>query len=326
MNPVITAWTAVSPYGIDRNSFVDGLRGGRPAAVSDGAVHQAALVPGFDARELLGRKGTRSMDRLIGLAVWAVGHLTADRPAERGDRSGLVLGTMGSLQSTMDFSRSSFTEAKPYFVDAARMPNSIMNSAAGQCAIWHSLTGPNVTLAAGRPAGLSALACALRLLRAGRASNVLVGAVEEYSDTRSWIESHSAVDSVADSVGGVLGEGCVMLRVEPAGAHPALAEVLAVRSRVALPGDLEGTLASCVDDALAGAGVSADDVAIEFWSGVPGRADPVADLIGDTGAATAMFQVAGVLATGEPGAVAVVGSADRDGAVVCAVLRLGGPR
>ncbi|SEC49625.1 3-oxoacyl-[acyl-carrier-protein] synthase II [Amycolatopsis tolypomycina] len=322
MNPVITAWTAVSPYGIDRESFVDGLRGGRAAPVSDGAVHRTALVPGFDARELLGRKGTRSMDRLIGLAVWAVGRLTADRPAERGDRSGLVLGTMGSLQSTMDFSRSSFTEAKPYFVDAARMPNSIMNSAAGQCAIWHSLTGPNVTLAGGRPAGLSALACALRLLRAGRASNVLVGAVEEYSDTRSWIESHS----VADSVGGVLGEGCVVLRVEPAGERPALAEVLAVRSRVALTGDLEGTLTSCVDDALAAAGVSADDVAIEFWSGVPGRADPVADLIGDTGAATAMFHVAGVLATGEPGDVAVVGSADRDGAVVCAVLRLGGPR
>jgi hypothetical protein len=38
-----------------------------------------------------------------------------------------------------------------------------------------------------------------------------------------------------------------------------------------------------------------------------------------------MFQVAGVLTTGGPGDVAVVGSADRDGAVVCAVLRLGGP-
>jgi 3-oxoacyl-[acyl-carrier-protein] synthase II len=323
VNPVITAWTAVSPYGIDRESFVDGLRARRVAAVSDGAVHKAALVPGFDVRELLGRKGTRSMDRLIGLAVWAVGGLTAERPAERGDRSGLVLGTMGSLQSTMDFTRSSLVEAKPYFVDAGRMPNSIMNSAAGQCAIRHSLTGPNVTLAGGRPAGLSALAYALRLLRAGRASNVLVGAVEEYSDARSWIESHSGVDGVGFD--GVLGEGCVMLRVEPAGERAALAEVLAVRSRVALPGDLEGTLSSCVDDALAAAGLSADDVATESWSGVPGRADAVAELIGDTGAATAMFQVAGVLTTGEPGDVAVVGSADRDGAVVCAVLRLGGP-
>ena len=319
MNPVITAWTAVSPYGIDRESFVDGLRSGDAAAVSDGAAHPAALVPGFDVRELLGRKGTRSMDRLIGLAVWAVGRLTAGRPAERGDRSGLVIGTMGSLQSTMDFTRSSLTEAKPYFVDPGRMPNSIMNSAAGQCAIRHSLTGPNVTLAGGRPAGLSALACALRLLRAGRASNVLVGAVEEYSDTRSWSEAHSGV-------GGVLGEGCVMLRVEPAGEGPALAEVLAVRSRVAPPGDVEGALTSCVDDALTAAGLSADDVTIEFWSGVPDRPDPVAELIGDTGAASAMFQVAAVLATGEPGDVAVVGSADRDGAVVCAVLRPGGPR
>jgi 3-oxoacyl-[acyl-carrier-protein] synthase II len=318
VNPVITAWTAVSPYGIDRESFVDGLRGGQAAAVSGGAVHKTALVPGFDIRELLGRKGTRAMDRVTGLAVWAVGQLAAERPAARGDRAGLVLGTMGSLDSTMEVSRSTFVEAKPYFIDPSRMPYSIMNAAAGQCAIWHDLTGPNVTLAGGRAAGLSALAYAVRLMRAGRASSVLAGAAEEYSDARSWIESHSGID-------GVLGEGCVMLRIEPAGEQPPLAEILAVHSRVAPPGGVAETARSCVDGALATAGLSTEDVTTESWSGVPGRTEPVSELIGDTGAATAMFQVAGVLATGGPGDVAVVGSADRDGAVVCAVLRLGGP-
>ncbi len=319
MNPVITAWTAISPFGIDRESFEDGLRAGRPAALSAGAVHKAARVPGFDVRALLGPKGTRSMDRLVGLAVWTVGKLTADRPAERGDRTGLVLGTMGSVQSTMDFTRSSFVEAKPYFVDPGRMPCSLANCAAAQSAIRYELTGPNVTLAGGRAAGISALGCAVRLLKTGRAPSVLAGAVEEYSDARSWIESHSGVH-------GVLGEGCVVLRVEPAGDHPALAEVLAVRSRFAQAGDSEGAMRSCVDTALAAAGLSDGDVTTVSWSGVPGHAEPVAELIGDTGAATAMFQVAGVLATGAPGDVAVVGSADRDGGVACAVLRLGGAR
>ncbi len=319
MNPVITAWTAVSPFGIERESFVDGLRTGVAAPVTDGAVHKAAVVPGFETRELLGRKGTRSMDRLTGLAVWAVGRLTAGRPVERGDRTGLVLGTMGSLQSTMDFTRPSFVEAKPYFVDPGQMPNSIMNAAAGRCAIWHGLTGPNVTLAGGRVAGLSALGYAVRLLRTGRAPSVLAGAVEEYSAARSWIESHSGVD-------GVLGEGCVMLRVEPAGPRPALAEVLAVRSRVARPDEVEAAKQSCLDSVLATAGVTAGDVGVVSWSGVPGHPDPLADLIGDTGAATAMFQIAEVLATGEPGEPAVVGSVDRDGAVACALLRLGSGR
>jgi 3-oxoacyl-[acyl-carrier-protein] synthase II len=319
VNPVITAWTAVSPFGLDCESFADGLRAGHPAALSDGAVHKTARVPGFDVRALLGPKGTRSMDRLVGLAVWTVGRLTAARPAERGDRTGLVLGTMGSVQSTMDFTRSSFVEAKPYFVDPGRMPNSLTNSAAGQSAIKHGLTGPNVTVAGGRAAGISALGYAVRLLRTGRASSVLAGAVEEYSDARSWVESHSGVH-------GVLGEGCVVLRVEPAGEHPALAEILAVRSRFARGDDFEGAMRSCVDTALAAAGLSESDVTTVSWSGVPGHTEPVAELIGDTGAATAMFQIAGVLATGAPGDVAVVGSADRDGAVACAVLRLGGAR
>ncbi|WP_410641047.1 beta-ketoacyl synthase N-terminal-like domain-containing protein [Amycolatopsis sp. lyj-346] len=319
MNPVITAWTAVSPFGVTAESFVDGLRAGVAAPLTAGAAHKAAVVPGFDVRELLGRKGTRSMDRLTGLAVWAVGGLTAERPAERGDRTGLVLGTMGSLQSTMDFTRPSFVEAKPYFVDPGQMPNSIMNAAAGRCAIRHGLTGPNVTLAGGRVAGLSALAYAVRLLRTGRASSVLTGAVEEYSDARSWIEAHSGA-------GGVLGEGCVMLRVEPPGRRPVLAEVLAVRSRVARPGEVKAAKESCVDSVLAAAGVAAGEVGFGSWSGVPGQFDPLAELIGDTGAATAMFQVAEVLATGEPGELAVVGSADRDGAVACALLRLGSAR
>ena len=59
------------------------------------AMALAGCGPGeHDTLELLGRKGTRSMDRLIGLAVWAAGSLTAERPAERGDRCGLVLGQL----------------------------------------------------------------------------------------------------------------------------------------------------------------------------------------------------------------------------------------
>jgi 3-oxoacyl-[acyl-carrier-protein] synthase II len=331
---VITAWTAVSPFGLDRESFVDGLRAGRTAVAEhplEGSPEpvRTATVPGFDVRELLGKKGTRSMDRLTGLAVWAIGQVTGDRPADVRDDTGLVLGTMGSLQSTMDFTRPSFVEAKPYFVDPGAMANSITNAAAGRCAIWHRLAGPNVTLAAGRVAGLSALNYAVRLLRTGRTRSVLVGAVEECSPARSWIERLTGQT-------GPLGEGCVILRVEPADAaegRPVLAEVLAVRSRVALAGDFAGTLRSCVDDVLVHAGVAAEDVTAVSWSGVPGAGEwtvlpgvgagsSLGSLFGDTGAASALFQVAEVLATAGPeGGYTIVGTADREGMVACALLK-----
>jgi len=52
---------------------------------------------------------------------------------------------------------------------------------------------------------------------------------------------------------------------------------------------------------------------------------PTADLLGDTGAASAAFQLTATLAAGEeePGRIAVLTSVDVDGVVVAAVLRLG---
>lgn len=328
--PVITAWTAVSPFGLDRSSFVDGLRSGRPALADCGLAgcvdvpHQAATVPGFDVRELLGPKGTRSMDRVTALAVWAVGQLTGACPVDPADRTALVLGTMGSLQSTMDFVRPSFTAAKPYLVDPGAMPNAVMNCAAGRCAIRHGLTGPNVTLAGGRVAGLSALDHGRRLLRGGRSNRVLVGGVEEYTPARAWLER-------LGGSGGPLGEGCVVLQVEPYGAsadRSPLAEVLQVRSQVAVDGDFGRALDGCARAVVNRAGADFADVAI---TSMPDRSSgvvsgtPLASLIGDTGTASALFQVAEVLdiaARRNLGGLALIGSWDREGMVSCALLRL----
>lgn len=327
MRPVITAWTAVSPFGLDRDSFVEGLRTRRvtPAdCVLEGCLdvpHQAATVPGFDVRELLGKKGTRAMDRVTGLAVWAVGQLVADHPVDAADRTALVLGTMGSLQSTMDFVRPSFVAAKPYLVDPGAMPNAVMNCAAGRSAIWHGLTGPNITLAGGRVAGLSGLSYACRLLREGRSQRVLVGGAEEYAPARAWLERLGGAE-------GPLGEGCAVVQVEPYGAsrdRPPVAEVLQVRSQVALDGDFARALDDCARTVLRRAGADLADVVVaSLPEGDLAVGSPIASLIGDTGAATAMFQIAEVLAVAErrgPGGLGLVGSWDREGSVACALLR-----
>ncbi|WP_062214284.1 beta-ketoacyl synthase N-terminal-like domain-containing protein [Streptomyces sp. NBRC 109706] len=355
--PVITAWTAVSPFGIGRAAFADGLREGRQtvAPLDDewqAAAETACLVPDFRVREVLGKKGTRSMDRVTGLAITAVSRLLDDSPRNRrvgtGEEAALVLGTTtGSVQSQMDFTRDSLTGEKPYFVDPARFPNAVMNCAAGQSAIWHQLKGPNTTIAGGHAAGLYALNYARRLLRFGRARTVLCGAVEEFSHARSWLDKHTndaEPGAVAPS-----GEGCGLLLVERGGSadpdQPVLAEVLAVEMGIAVDGAVRPALRSCLERALRRAEVGVEEIWAVATGEAPGRAGeeewasveetvggavpsrvPQTPLIGDTGAAAAAFQIAGVLARAEndpeaTGRVGLITSVDRDGAVGCTLLR-----
>ena len=345
----VTGWSAVSPYGMGRDAFTEGVLAGRrtDTAVEPGRVPdaRACLVPDFDVREVLGRKGTRAMNRVTGLAVTAVGAL-AD-PGGEGPGTALVLGTTtGSLQSMMDFTRDSLTGDRPFDVDPTLIPNSVMNCAAAQCAIWHRIEGPNTTLACGRPSGLLALAYARRLLVNGRARTALCGATEEYTRARSWIEHHNR-----DAVPALLGEGAAVLRVRlgggagPEGVGDAHAAVLALQSRMRLPGaSTAAVVGTVVRQALAASEVTPHQV----WAAVPSglcagesealedvlgaealtRVPLTSDLLGDTGAASASFQLATALAmSGEaPGRLAVVTSVDPDGMVAAAVLRLAGPR
>ncbi|MBL1099691.1 beta-ketoacyl synthase N-terminal-like domain-containing protein [Streptomyces coffeae] len=372
--PVISAWTAVSPLGLSGADFTTGLRAGRKAGTAldpeewSVPFQEACLVPGFRIREILGRKGTRSMDRATGLAVTALrallhgdgehgGHAdegwnggAGERLPGVGEHTGLALGTStGSAQSIMDFTRDSLVSERPFFVDPARFPNAVMNCAAGQSAIWHGLKGPNTTIAGGRATGLLALQYALRLQRAGRAGPVLCGAVEEFSSARAWLEWHARADQDAAAV---LGEGAAVWLLEPeatAAEHGrrALAEVAglefgcapgtdAVRTVLATvirrlldrTGVTPGEVRMLADSRAPGAEGAAERAALdEVFDGGQPPVISAADLIGDTCAASAAFQIAAVLALAErkdlaPGGHALVTSADRDGVVGAALLRI----
>jgi 3-oxoacyl-[acyl-carrier-protein] synthase II len=247
----------------------------------------------------------------------------------------------------LELTRDSLVKARPEFVKPAQFPNTLMNSAAAQCAIWHRLRGPNATVAAGRTSGLAAVNYARRLQRAGRAEVVLCGAAEEFSVTRAWLEHHAAPNRPE---GTMLGEGCAMVLLEAAGrpgrhGRTELAEVLGLAFGVYRePADAGPVLAGCVRRVLVAAKESpdrvwavaaADDPAL---SGVDTSVDaaldghaplrlPMTELVGDTHAASAAFGIVAVLAlaAGEPrvrGRTALVTAVDRDGTVGCALLRL----
>lgn len=338
---MITGWSAVSPFGLASRDFAAGVR--QPPAANG----ESRGVPGFDARDVLGRKGTRSLDRLTALAVAATGQLVTGANGERRNgidrKAGLVLGTgTSSAQSMMDFTRDILTQAKPYHVDPARFPNTVLNCAAARCAIWYQLKGPNATVSAGRASGLHALNAARRLHRAGRADVVLCGAAEELSADREWLESDARP----------LGEGCAMLLVEPGGraqhqGRAELAEVLALEFGLYRETDEIGpTLTRCARRAFVATGEDPEGTWAVAGSGGP---DPIGmeeaaalselvgdrvpvrllstELVGDTNAASAAFALVAVvaLAAESPeadGRTALVTAVDHDGVVGCALLRL----
>jgi 3-oxoacyl-[acyl-carrier-protein] synthase II len=335
--PVITGWSAVSPFGSGRAAHSAGVRSGHSTAASiDGEDwkvpdERACLVPDYDPAALVGGRVAKYLDRATVLALAAVGHLVGAQD-EPGDRVGLVLATTaGSVQSTMAVTRDSLVGDKPFHVNPKSLPSAIMNGAAAQCAIRYGLTGPNTTLAGGSGAVLSALAYASRLLAAGRADSVLAGAVEEYSVARSWLSHHDRHSA------GPLGEGSVVFRIER-GARAPLAEIMAVDSRVCVDGDTHEALRACLTAMLAKATVRAG----EIWAVLPAVGRPVerevaAEMfgddalarcphtgqIGDTGAASAGFAIASALSVpGPPGRLVVIAAADPGGSTTSVLLRL----
>ncbi|MEU1013579.1 beta-ketoacyl synthase N-terminal-like domain-containing protein [Streptomyces sp. NPDC005890] len=370
---VISEWSVLSPYGIGAEPFTQGVAARRPVVprlnrdVWQAPPGDACLVPGFDVVALLGSRGTRTMDRLTGLTVATLGTLLepdgSRRRLDEPEHVGLVLGTgSGSVQSTMDFTRDALTGARPFYVDPALFPNTVMNRAAGQSAIWYGLKGPNATLAGGPLTGLQALRYATRLREHGYSRTVLCGAVEEFSEQRAWLAWHTRGEERRRTP---LAEACAMFLLEDAGTalgagRTPRADILAVRFGAG-PHGLRTALEKCVRGALEAAGTHPGEVAFAAPSGrlspPPGTcpmgfggpagddvdtvetavlgdvlagADAefigVRELFGDASAASAGVQLAAVLAAAahrpRPGATAVVTSVDDDGLVACLVLRL----
>ncbi|MFJ9695840.1 beta-ketoacyl synthase N-terminal-like domain-containing protein [Kitasatospora sp. NPDC101183] len=352
---VITGWSAVSAHGLSRRDFAEGVRAGQaaPRTEPDGPRlprPDACLVPDLDRPGLLGQDYSYTLDRLAVMSLLATDQLLTDPDGgpvpHTDDRTGVVMGTtMGGKESMAQVIRGSLTNARPFYVDVGLIPGCVMNHSAGASAIRHDLRGPNATVGGGRVSGLLALNYARRLLNQGRADNCLVGAGDEFSPTHAWLERAAGTPGEAAPL---LGEGCGLLLLEPAGASqlPPLATLLAVTTAIDVDDDPQAAVDSCARRALDRAGIAAEEV----WAAVP-TAAPTAEgvaeraalaallpaealdrvpsmaLIGDTGAASATLQIAALLAVAETepqaaGRVALVSAVDRDGAVAVAVLKL----
>ena len=373
----IAACGVVSPAGYGLDELGAALHGRRPVCTDPAEIpgdepmpEPVRAVPGLRAADHLGRKGTRYLDRTntLGLVAsmqalksMAASGVDAADGAEGADERadmGVVIGTStGSVRSSSEFARDTFVEDRPYLVNPGLFPNTVMNSCAGQIAIWNALHGVNATFSGGQLSSLQAVRYARNALALEQADRLITGGVEELSPQTVWAWRQSGSLPAETPVG----EGCAVFVLERAadadsaetGAGDPPVEVLACDLAYAPAPDrrprLLDALTAGVERAVLRSGIAPDKVTLASLSAaaegsgehrieerairrVLGRMPDtirVKEVVGECYSASGAMQLTAAVAhwprdpAAAPGDVALITSVGRDGNVGCLVARYG---
>jgi len=284
----ITGIGICSAIGIGREEFFRALPvttrlcdSPRPAAESfDSSGYTdagVAEVRDFDAAKFLGDKGLRSLDRLTKLLVVAARLATHDAGMKKdgvfvgitAERIGIVCSNAyGSLEAITELDRVAVLEDARY-INPAKFPNTVANSASGYASIWEDLRALNVAISDGNCGALDAVTCADIYMHNSRADAILVGGAEALSEALFLAFRRLGIFET----GARIGEGSALLVMEDLaharrrGAH-VLAEVIGCGASFDAP-DSQGArmihaskeaMARAITDALRDAGIEASAV------------------------------------------------------------------
>lgn len=233
---VITGIGILSPIGIGRDSYWEGLAQGKTGFkkislfdTSGFNVHLAGEID-FDPVQFLGKKGLRDLDRSIKLvnsaAKLALDDSRLQITEDNSPRCGVAIGaTFGSLHSISQFDRTGLIEG-PRSVNPSHFPNTVLNSPASQISIRFNIKGFNTTISTGFCAGLDAIYYAADFIRLNRADAILTGAVEELCEetflgfhTLGYLSGTDGTEPISCPFdkrrnGVILSEGAAVLVVE----------------------------------------------------------------------------------------------------------------
>lgn len=247
MRPIaVTGFGVVSPLGIGEEVFAKGLcDASRDAFTSTSSLFDMAPYPnarvaevaGFDPAPYVGDKGLRNNDRLTKLFLVAARTALDAAGVKKGgvwqalspDATGVCASTAyGSLEAITELDRVAKLE-DPRYLNPARFPNTVINSALGYVSIWEDLRALNVTVTNGTPGALDAVFCAGVHLDSLRARAVLVGGGEALSE--ALVLAFHRLEAIGP--GGMrLGEGAALALLEP----EALARARGARIRALVTG------------------------------------------------------------------------------------------
>ncbi|MGH7281291.1 MAG: hypothetical protein ACRELY_07200 [Polyangiaceae bacterium] len=103
------------------------------------------------------------------------------------------------------------------YINPAKFPNTVSNSASGYASIWEDLRALNVSVSDGNCGALDAVACADIYLETDRADALLVGGAEALSEALFLAFRRFGAPIATAKASTLLGEGAALLAVEPLG-------------------------------------------------------------------------------------------------------------
>lgn len=230
MKPLaVTGLGICSSLGIGREAFLRAMKSPPASTVStkitsfDATKYtqaRIAEVVDFDPTRYLGGKGLRTLDRLTKLLIVAARLALHDAGFKKDnawarstpEQVGLICSNAyGSLEAITELDRVATLEDARY-INPAKFPNTVSNSAAGYVSIWEELRAINVSVSDGNCGGLDAVACGEIFLETGRAEALLIGGAEAMSEALYVAFSRlGALDAQTP-----IGEGAALLVTEVA--------------------------------------------------------------------------------------------------------------
>jgi 3-oxoacyl-[acyl-carrier-protein] synthase II len=233
---VISGIGVISPLGVGRDAFWDGLAEGRlgvrPIAGLEAlpeAYRYAGQLGEFRPEDIIGSKGLKYLNDATRLLLCTAELARRDArleiaPDTAEDVGVVVASSFSNVGDCVGFYESLLSAGER--TNALRFPNLFINIAGGNLAIRFGIRGLNTTVTNGATSSLDALQHGLTALRCGRARVLLVGGLEVLS--APVVEGFWRAGVLGDTMaprpfdrrrrGLILAEGCGVLVLETADA------------------------------------------------------------------------------------------------------------
>jgi len=236
---VITGMGAITPLGLDIQSYWEGLKSGR-SGISDISQFDAegfdsriaAEVKGFDPSQYMDRKELRHTERFVQFsvasAIQAVEHARFKIDAGNAPRTGVIIGVgMGGLDVLLR-QHDILREKGPDRVSPFLVPMMIPDMASGQVAITLGAKGPNFCTTSACASGADGIGVSFEFIKTGVADTMIAGGAESVINdmafagfcaaralsTRNDEPQKASRPFDADRDGFVIGEGAAVLVLE----------------------------------------------------------------------------------------------------------------
>lgn len=200
---VITGMGAVSSFGLGTEAVWSALqRGERRGTIIERDPRDEQPVWGMRVEDsqlidLLGKRGLQylrpSTRFLLGASLLAIREAGLTDGITDPDELGVTVGSnLAGLQSMANYDYTAIAES-PHDTSPMEAPNTLANAPASHLAIRLKARALNTTLASGQCASLDALGYAAKMVRDGRARQIVAGGVEELSPATLWVYRNSGV-------------------------------------------------------------------------------------------------------------------------------------